>query len=160
MVLVKRFSECFGAAKLLMDLALGRVKECPFPNEAVRELKDEVVNVLSSRGLKLKRESGARDELPIDFRFLDFFLRASEDSDTQLGAFAQGVKVGPGKRMPTHSALYRPMRRWRLESQRVPTNWQQEEEKQALEAELRIVGRVGRFRRLRSCLRVRRAEGK
>ena len=33
--------------------------------------------------------------------------------------------------MPRHPALYRPKRRWRLESQRDPTNWQQEEEKQS-----------------------------
>ena len=112
-VLIRRFSECFGTAKLLMDVALGRVKECPFPNEAVRELKDEVVQVLSSRGLQLKRESGDRDELPIDFRFLDLLLRAAKDPDTQLGAFAQGV--------PRHPALYR------LESQWDPTNWQEEE---------------------------------
>ena len=90
-VLVKRFSECFGTAKLLMELALGRVKECSFPNEAVRELKDEVVDVLSSRRFQLKRESGDRDELPIDFRFFDLLFRASEDPDTQLGNFAQGV---------------------------------------------------------------------
>ena len=37
-VLVKRFSEVFGTTKLLMDLALGRVKECPFPIEAVASL--------------------------------------------------------------------------------------------------------------------------
>ena len=102
-----------------MDLALGRVKECPLPNEAVRELKDEIVNLLSSRGLQLRREeevvsvlssrgvkleraSGDRDELPIDFRVLDLLLRAAEDPDTQLGAFAQRVKVGPGTRMPRH----------------------------------------------------------
>ena len=130
MVLVKRFSECFRTAKLLMDLALGRVKECPFPNEAVRELKDEIAKVLSSRGLQLRRESGDRDELPIDFRFLDLLLRAAEDPDTQPGAFAQGVKVGPGARMPRHPALCRPKMKWRLDSQKDPTNWQQQEEVQ------------------------------
>ena len=51
--------------KLLMDLALGRVKESPFPNEAVSELKNEIVKVLSSRGLQLRREMGDRNELPI-----------------------------------------------------------------------------------------------
>ena len=74
-----------------MDLALGRAKECPFPTEAVRELKDEIAKVLSSRGLQLRR----------------------------------------GTRMPGHPALYRPKRKWRLESQKDPTNWQQEEEKQS-----------------------------
>ena len=111
------------------------------------ELKDEVVNELSSRGLQLNRASGDRDELPIDFRFLDLLLRAAVDPDTQLGTFAHGVKVGPGTRMPRHPALYRPKGKWRLDSQRDPTNWQQEEEKQSeypMETELCI---VGRFRR-------------
>ena len=107
-VLVKRFSEVFGTTKLLMDLALGRIKECPFPIEAVNSLKKEIVDSLSSRGLNLKREEGDRDELPIDFRFLDLLLRAAHDPDRQLGSFAQGVKVGPGTRMPRHPALYRP----------------------------------------------------
>ena len=62
--LVKRFSEGFGTTKLLMDLALGRIKECPFPIEAVTSLKNEIVDGLSSRGLNLKREEGDRDELP------------------------------------------------------------------------------------------------
>ena len=106
-----------------MELALGRVKQCPFPNEAVSELKNEIVKVLSSRGLQLIREKGDRNELPIDFRFLDLLLRVAQDPDTQLGTFAQGVKVGPGTRMPRHPALYRPRRKWRLESQRDPTSW-------------------------------------
>ena len=56
--LVKRFSVHYGTTKLLMDLELGRVEKCPFPDEAVRELKEEVVEVLSSRGLLLNRASG------------------------------------------------------------------------------------------------------
>ena len=88
-VVVKRFSECFGTATLLMELALGQVRGCLFPNDAVRELKDEVVDVLSSRGFQQNREGGDRDELPIDFRFLDLLLRAAEDPDTQRGTFAQ-----------------------------------------------------------------------
>ena len=115
LVLVKRFSEVFGTTKLLMDLALGRIKECPFPIDAVTSLKNEIVDGLSSRGLNLKREEGDRDELPIDLRFLDLLLRAAQDPDKQLGSSAQGVKVGPGTRMPRHPALYRPKRKWRLE---------------------------------------------
>ena len=61
-------------------------------------------------------------------RFLDLLLRAAQDPDRQLGSFAQGVKVGPGTRMPRHPALYRPKRKWRLDSQRGPTSWQLEEE--------------------------------
>ena len=67
-----------------MDLALGRVKESPFPNDAVSELNNEIVKVLSSRGIQLRREKGDRNELPIDFRFLGLLLRVAQDPDTQL----------------------------------------------------------------------------
>ena len=130
-VLVRKFSESFGTKEFLKDLAPGRVKECPFPSEAVRERKAGIVEATSARGLNLHGEEDDRNELPIDFRFLGLLLRASEDPDTQLVNFAQGVKVGPGTRVPRNPALYRPKRKWRLESQRGPTNWQQEEERQS-----------------------------
>ena len=85
---VRKFSEHYGTTQLLMDLALGRVEKCPFPSESGRELKGEIIGLLSSRGLNLNRESGDRNELTIDFRFLALLLRASEDPDTQLGNFA------------------------------------------------------------------------
>ena len=50
--LVRKFSEHCGTTQLLMDLALGRVEKCPFPSESVRELKGEIIGLLSSRGLK------------------------------------------------------------------------------------------------------------
>ena len=118
--LVSKFSEHCRTTQLLMDLALGRVEKCPFPSESVREFKGEIIGLLSSRGLNLNRASGDRNELPIDFRFLALLLRAS---DTQLGNFAQGVKVGPGTRMPRNPALYKPKRKWRLEQQRNRQNW-------------------------------------
>ena len=130
--LVRRFSEHHGTTQLLMDLALGRVEKCPFPGESLEELKGEIVGFLSSRGLNLNRASGCRNELPIDFRFLALLLRASEDPDTQLGSFAQGVKVGPGTRMPRNPTLYKPKKKWRLEQQRDPQNWLQEDEEQAV----------------------------
>ena len=132
--LVRRFSEHYGTTQLLMDVALGRVEKCPFPSESVRELKGEIVGLLSSRGVNLNRASGSgdRNELPIDFRFRDLLLRASEDPDTQLGSFAHGVKVGPGTRMPRNPALDKPKKKWRLEQQRDPLNWLQEDEEQAV----------------------------
>ena len=45
MVLVKRSSDNFGTTRLLMDLALGRIEECPFPIDAVSALKNEFLNV-------------------------------------------------------------------------------------------------------------------
>ena len=120
--LFRSFARQYGTAKLLMDLALGRVEEMP------SSLKAEIVSTLQIRGLLLKRQAGDRDELPVDFRFIDLLLRASEDPERHLGSFAQGVKVGPGSRMPRLPALYKAKRRWRLPEQRDPMNYLQEEQ--------------------------------
>ena len=72
-----------------MDLALGRVEEMPFPSQEVASLKAEIVSALQIRGLRLNRQAGDRDELPVDFRFIDLLLRASEDPERHLGSFAQ-----------------------------------------------------------------------
>ena len=88
--LLQKFSQQFGAKSLLMDLALGRAEVT---------LKDGIIAVLHHRGLSLQRLVGDRDELPVDFRFLDLLLRASRDPEVHLGSFAQGVKVGPGSQV-------------------------------------------------------------
>ena len=78
-------------------------------------------------GLSLPRLVGDLDELPMDFRFIDLLLRASGDPGHHLGGFAQGVKVGPGTRMPRLPALYRRRRRWRLPEQRDPLSCLEDE---------------------------------
>ena len=50
-VLVKRFSN----VRRLMDLALGRLEECPFPIDAVSALKNEFVNVVTGVELEARR---------------------------------------------------------------------------------------------------------
>ena len=127
----RQFAEHHCPPSLLVDLALGRVAKSPFPEGDVRELKQRIITSLEGKGLQLGRVQGDRNELPIDFRFLDLLLRASADPEVHLGAFAQGVKVGPGTRMPRLPALYRPKRRWRLESQRDPQAYLEEEEHSA-----------------------------
>ena len=102
----------------------------PFPDEAVRELKEEVVEVLSSRGLLLNRASGDLNELPIDYRFLDLLLRASEDPDVHLGGFAKGVKCR-ARHEDAEKSVAVSSEEWSLESQRDPMNWQEGEEKQS-----------------------------
>ena len=126
--LFRTFARQYGTAKLLMDLALGRVEEMPFPSQEVASLKAEIISALQIRGLRLNRQAGDRDELPVDFRFIDLLLRASEDPERHLGSFAQGVKVGPGSRMPRLPALYKAKRRWRLPEQRDPMNYLEEEQ--------------------------------
>ena len=69
--------------------------------------------------------------MPIDFRFLGLLLKAAEDPEIGLGDFAQGVRVGPGSRMPRLPALYRPKRRWRLASQTDPRAYLDEEDHSA-----------------------------
>ena len=55
--------------------------------------------------------------MPIDYRFLDFLLRIAKDPEVSIGEFSQGVRVGPGTRMPRLPALYKPKKKWRLASQ-------------------------------------------
>ena len=114
-------------AELLMQLALGRVSSCPFADDEIRHLKEEVIATLATAGIGLFREEGDRKDLPIDFRFLDLLLRAAEDPEVGLGKFAMGVRVGPGVRMPRLPALYRPKRKWRLASQADPLEYLEED---------------------------------
>ena len=110
-----------------MQLALGRVSSCPFADDEIRHLKEEVIATLTTAGIGLFREEGDRKDLPIDFRFLDLLLRAAEDPEVGLGKFALGVRVGPGVRMPRLPALYRPKRKWRLASQADPLEYLEED---------------------------------
>ena len=62
-------------------------------------------------------------DVPIDYRFLDVLLRASDDPEIGLGEYAQGVKVGPGTRMPRLPALYKAKKKWRLPFQVDPLDY-------------------------------------
>ena len=53
----------------------------------------------------MRRKEGDRTDVPIDFRFLDLLLRTAGDLEVCLGKYAQGVRVGPGTRMPRLPAL-------------------------------------------------------
>ena len=124
----------FRNGKALDGAGTGSSQGMPFPERCCERTQRR------SRGCAIVTwKAVTATKLPIDFRFLDLLLRASEDPDTQLGTFAQGVKVGPCTRMPRYPTLYRPKRKWDelatrgRETVGVP-----------MEAELRI---VGRFRR-------------
>ena len=64
-----------------MNLALGRVRECPFKPADVQALKNEVIIKLASMSTTLTRCPGDRNSVPIDFRFLDLLLRAADDPE-------------------------------------------------------------------------------
>ena len=110
------FAEQHGTTELLMSLALGKVRKCPFKPADVQALKNEVIMKLSSMGMNLTRCSGDRNDVPIDFRSLDLLLRAADDPEVGLGSFAQGVIVGPGARMSRLPALYKRKKKWRVAS--------------------------------------------
>ena len=102
-----RFTTHYGTEKLLVDLAMGKVEESPFPPDEIQQLKQAVINAASRAGIHILRRSGDRVDVPIDYRFLDVLLRAADDPEIGLGEYAQGVKVGPGTRMPRLPALYK-----------------------------------------------------
>ena len=118
-----RFTTHYGTEKLLVDLAMGKVEESPFPPDEVLRLKSTVAGAAGRAGIRMHRESGDRVDVPIDYRFLDVLLRAADDPEIGLGEYAQGVKVGPGTRMPRLPALYKPNRKWRLPSQVDPLDY-------------------------------------
>ena len=100
------FSCEHGTPELFASLALGKVKSCPFPAERVEGLKRRTVEVMEKHGLKLFRHPADRPETSIGYRYLSLLLEAADDPDKHIGEFAQGVRVGPGARLPRLPALY------------------------------------------------------
>ena len=124
--LFMNFAERHGDAPLLLNLVVGRVEQCPFDPQSVRELKEATVEALKRHGLELRRKDADRTDLPIDYRYLDLLLRAAEGSEVHLGSFAEGVRVGPGARLPRLPALHARKKKWRLPEQADPLDYQEE----------------------------------
>ena len=124
--LVLNFTREHGTTDLLMALALGKAKTCPFPHELITRLKEQTVETLGAHGLTLDRHPDDRRDVPIDFRYLGLLLRAAEDPDVHIGDFARGVRVSPVARLPRHPALYSKKTRWRLPEQYDPLDYQEE----------------------------------
>ena len=102
---------------------MGKVEESPFPPVEIKQLKQAVIDAAARAGISITRRSEDRVDIPIDYRFLDVLLRASGDPEVGLGAYAQGVRVGPGTRMPRLPALYKAKKKWRLPSQIDPLDY-------------------------------------
>ena len=113
--LFEKFANTYGTEELLTSLALGKVAECPFPSDEVKNLKAEVVRCAD--GYDLRREAADRIDTPIDFRFLQLLLTVAGDPEVHLGDFSMGVRVGPGARLPRLPALSPAKKRWRLTEQ-------------------------------------------
>ena len=100
-----------------------KVTESPFDADSVKKLKSDVVGDLSSCGHRLVSHPKDRKDVPIDYRFLQLLLDASEDPEVHLGSFACGVRVGPRARLSRLPALVPPKRKWRLPGQSDPSDY-------------------------------------
>ena len=118
-----RFADHYGTEELLVSLASGMVTECPFPSEEVSVLNREVLEIATQNGFQMIVRSGDREDVPINFRFLQLLLQIADDPEIGLGDYSQGVRVGPGNRMPRLPALFRPKKKWRLASQFDPLDY-------------------------------------
>ena len=105
-----------GSVRLFMELALGSVPSCPFSDESITDLKNQVILELEQAGLG-DRTSSDRVEVRIDNRYVDLLLRAAEDPKVGSGGFSRSVRAGPGARLPRLPSLYKPKRKWRLPEQ-------------------------------------------
>ena len=109
----KSISRLFlGTAEFLSSVQLlGRHAKPPFSQSVVDQLRGEVKVILAREGFQFERVEGQRTNVPIDFRLLGGLLKAATDPEVSIASFAQGVRVGPGSRMP-----------------RLPKTWHEEEE--------------------------------
>ena len=118
-----RFTTHYGTEKLLVDLAMGKVDDSPFPPDEIQRLKENLIDAAARAGIPILRKNGDRVDVPIDYRFLEVLLGASDDPEVGLGHYAQGIRVGPGTRMPRLPALYKAKKKWRLPSQVDPLDY-------------------------------------
>ena len=79
MRLFRAFTNTFTSARLLVELSVGHIKKSPFSDGAVAELKNEIIKLASSHGLELRRDQEDRDDVSIDFRFMQLVLDLAGD---------------------------------------------------------------------------------
>ena len=117
----------FTSARLLVELSVGTHQKShpsrtkPLRNSRARSSSWRAHMVWNYDGI---RED--RDDVSIDFRFMQLVLDLAGDPEVALGSFSPGVRVGPGIRMPRLPALYKPKRRWRLPEQMDPLEYLEE----------------------------------
>ena len=112
-------AESLSSVQLLSELALGRHAKSPFSQSAVDQLRGEVKVILAREGIQFERVEGDRTDMPIDFTLLGGLLKAAADPEVSFASFVQGVRVGPGSRMPRCPKLYtKKKKKWRIPEQR------------------------------------------
>ena len=112
------YANRLGTPDLLVKLACGRVVADPFEPRLVRQLKEEVLSTLERHSHSVLSKPGDRDDLPIDFRFLQQLLQAAEDPRSWTGRLlTRGSGGSRGTTPQTAGALCKEERRWQLPEQ-------------------------------------------
>ena len=93
--LFRSFVDTYGSPELLMRLALGRVDSSPFGTKEIEELRSDIISGLGKLGINIKTSAADSRDVLLDYRFLELLLAAVRDPDVSLGAFAEGLRVGP-----------------------------------------------------------------
>ena len=83
------FAEREGSTQLLTDLALGKVKECPFGTGSIRDMKESF--------LVAQRNKEDKGDIPIDFRYLQLLLTAAEDPEVTWDRLRRESESDPGQ---------------------------------------------------------------
>ena len=83
--LFENFANTYGTEGLLTSLALGKVADCPFLPDEVKNLEAEVVRSAATNGYDLRREAADKTNTPTDFRLLQLLLTVAGDPEVHLG---------------------------------------------------------------------------
>ena len=112
----QRGNKNFDLKRLLLTIAVGKLKSSPFPAEIVQEVRDDLCVIL--------REAGHGDGLPqsgdvpqmFQVRLIQSLLSAFGDPDSHFCAFwARGVWLGsPQRKLPRTPAVFDRKVKWRL----------------------------------------------
>ena len=142
------FAESHGTPQFLLELALGKVKACLFNAEDIGALKRATDKATVRGEIEVERTRKDRTDLPIDYRYLGALSKSAGDPEVSLGAFAVGVRLGPGVRTPRLPALHAKKRRWEAPGSGRPGRMAggASSGARSLEAELLLVG--GMVRRM------------
>ena len=106
-----RFSSCQNSPWVVTRCRL-------FRQDVVKQLRDDVKVILARESIEFERAEGDRMDVPIDYRLLGGMLKAAADPEVSIASFAQGVRVGPGSRMPRCPRIYAKKKKWRIPEQR------------------------------------------
>ena len=96
-------SRAYGSEELLVKLAVGKVTTCPFSDQSVTELKNQVVSHSEHAGLSMKMDLNDRQDVVNDYGFMGVLLQTTQDPEV-------GLRAGPNARRPRLPALYRPQK--------------------------------------------------